>query len=344
MSLGRRLTGCAASDHPDPAAAVGEVVGHLQNSLAGSPQFALVLVDEKIGALLSTIASVVHHLLGPDLLLAAAEPHVAGAEHLGPTRASVVVWALCGIDVAAVDAPADLSNAAESVATPALTLNEQPDGAVVVRFRTGPDAPRPMFITGDGRRWRPPASQIAFPSGSATVVRSGGQRQVGPMMVATEAYGRRLSRLDHVPARAVLVDQLETTDAYVGGPSLEFPPLRALVSRASDIAPYRRTVDVVDVDPDEGSIELAAEVEVGDRIQLIAYDRNAAARAVVDRLLVHRKSGDHGVLLDGDLAAPDADELNPIATAAVHAGTSGAVGLRPWAEIRAVLVHAIDED
>lgn len=345
MSAGRRLTGCAASDHPDPAAAVGEVVGHLQNALAGSPQFALVLIDEKIGSLLSTVASVVHRLVGPDLLLTVAAPHVAGAEHLGAMRASVVVWALCGIDVAATDASAVPQSGAEAAAAAAaLAVNEQPDGTVVVEFRTSPDAPRPMFITGDGRRWRRSPTRIEFPSGSATVLRGGGHRDVGPTMVATEAQGRTLGRLDHIPARAVLVDQLETTDGFIDGPSLEFPPLRAILGLPSAPAHHRRTVDVVDVDSEDGSMELAADVEVGDTVQLIAYDRDAAVRAVVERLPAPGTPGDHGVLLDGALGATDAHELDRLATAAVGAAPVGAAGMQPWAEVRAVLVHAIDED
>lgn len=343
MPADRRLTGCAASDHPDPAAAVGEVVGRLQNSLAGSPQFSLVLVDEKIGSVLSTIAAVVHRLLGPDLMLAVAAPHVAGAEHLGPARASVAVWALCGIDVTAVDDDVTLDTAG-SAARPALILSQRPDGTVISEFATSPDTPRPMFVTGDGRSWRPTVPKIAFPARSAEVVRGTGSRRIGTMMVATEAQGRTLSRLDHVPARAVLLDQLETTDPFVDGPSLEFPPLRATVRRSSEVGEQHETVDVIDVDHEHGSIELAAEVEVGDRIQLIAYDPSLAAQTVVDRVLGDGRRGDRGVLLDGDLAPSDTDEIGPVATATVQAGPSRAVGRTPWAEIRALLVLAADED
>jgi hypothetical protein len=203
------------------------VVGHLQNTLAGSPQFALVLLDESMGGRLSVIAAAVHGLLGPDLLLAATAPHVAGSDHLAPTRGSIVVWAVCGIDVTALD---DVDGVDEKIragaASSLLDLREVPDGSVAVTVVTGPDGPAPLFITGDGRRRRAALARFQFPPGSATVVRGIGHRLVGPPMVVTEARNLTLLRLDHVPARAVLVDQLETSDAFVDGPSVEFPPRR----------------------------------------------------------------------------------------------------------------------
>lgn len=345
MPEGRRLTGCGASDHPNPAVAVGEVVGHLQNALAGSPQFALVLVDGRIGSLLSTIATTVHRLLGPDLLLAVAAPHVAGAEVLGSARASVVVWAVCGIDVAAVD-----DDDGRPVRTPAsagsgiLAVHQRSDGSVVVGFRTGPDAPRPLFISGDGRRWRPTWASIGFPAGSTTVIRGRGHREIGPTMVATEARGRTLHRLDHVPVRAVLVDQLETTEAFVDGPSLEFPPLRARVHRPSDLVDSGRLVDVVAVDPEEGSVELVDEIEVGDRVQLIAHDPDVAVGDVVDHLRSGDAPGDCGVLLNRDLGSHHADFMDPIAVATIGEVPAGAAGGEPWAEVTAVSVRACDDE
>jgi len=345
MPEGRRLTGCGASDHPDPAVAVGEVVGHLQNSLAGSPQFALVLVDAKNGSLLSTIAATVHRLLGPDLLLAVAATHVAGAEVLGSARASVVVWAVCGIDVTAVDdEDRRPTGTPDTSGSGILAMHQRSDGSVVVGFRTGADAPRPLFISGDGRMWRPMRPSIGFAAGSATLIRARGHREVGPTMVATEARGRTLLRLDHVPVRAVLVDQLETTEAFVDGPSVEFPPLRARVHRSSDLVGGGGLIDIIAVDPEDGSVELADEVDVGDRVQLIAHDPEVAARVVIEHVGRSDTPGDRGVLTDHEIGSQHADFLDPIAVATIGAVSTGTAGGEPWAEVAAVLVHAFDED
>lgn len=347
MRAGLRLTSCAASDHPNPAVAVGEVVGHLQNSLDGSPQFTLVLVDERIGSTLSTVAGAVHRLLGPDLLLAAVGPHVAGADHLTVSRGSVVAWALCGVEVAAIDRDSD-AGPIGSARSGVLTMVEHHDGAVTVVLRGGPDIPDAVFISGEGRLWRPAEARILFPPGSATVVRGRGQRDVGPSMVVTEARGRTLLRLDHVTVRAVLVDQLETTDAFVDGPSIEFPPLRIVVDPPAGDVGGHRIVDVVTVDPEEGSAELSAPVQVGDRIQLIADDPDSAIRVVGENILNTRPRHDRAVLVDRDPSALGDDLVEPIATAAVHVGPTGGVaasaGPRPWVDVTALVVDIIDED
>lgn len=344
MSERRRLTGCGASDHPDPAVAVGEVVGHLQNSLAGSPQFTLVLVDHKLGSLLSTIAGTVHRLLGPDLLLAVAAPHVTGGEGVAPARASVVAWAVCAIDVAALDGDPGQTGTSAGSGAKAVAVEQRSDGSVAAWFGSGPDVSRPLFVSGDGRLWRPSWPGIGFPPGSATVVRGRGHRNIGSTMVATEAHGRTLLRLDHVPVRAVLVDQLETTEAFIDGPSIEFPPLRASVTRSSDRGTDARLLDVVAVDAKEGSIALSGEVRVGDRVQLVAHDRAVAARDVADHVRDTGIPGDRGLLLDGDLGPQETDFTDPIAIATIGTGATGAGGGEPWGHLDAILVHALDDD
>lgn len=343
MTGNGRLTGCASSDHPDPAVAVGEVVGHLQNTLAGSPQFALVLLDDSIGGRLSVIAAAVHGLLGPDLLLAAAAPQVAGSDHLAPTRGSIVVWAVCGVDVIALD---DVDGAGDEVwtgvASSFLDLTEIPDGSVTVTVVTGPDSPTPLFISGDGQRRRAAPARFRFPPGSATVVRGIGHRLVGPPMVVTEARDLALLRLDHVPARAVLVDQLETSDTFFDGPSVEFPPLRALVVQSRD-GTDQPPINVIAVDPDEGSLELDARVNVGDRVQLIADDPTVGSWDLIEQILELQPNADRAALIGGQLSTSD-DLFVPFAAASIQAAPGSDRDREPWTEIGAVLVHVIDGD
>ncbi len=348
MPAGLRLTSCAASDHPNPAVAVGEIVGHLQNSLAGSPQFALVLVDERIGSRLKTIAGAVHQLLGPDLLLAAVGPHVAGADSLAVSRGSVVVWAVSAVDVIPLGDDHHGGEPTRSADSTILTMAERADGAVAVALRAGPDTPRPTFISGDGRLWRPTEAGILFPAESSSVIQEGGHREIGPAMTVTEAVDRTLRRLDHVPARAVLVDQLETTDAFIDGPSVEFPPLRIVVSSSTGREGEGAHIDVLTVDPEDGSLELAAPVGVGDRVQLIADDPDVATRGIVARIL-NTWPGHHlAVLVGCDLSSPLRDFPEAAATAAIHTAPQGLTtavgGRRPWSEIMALVLHISDDD
>ena len=340
MPSGSRLTSCAASDHPNPAIAVGEIVGHLQNALAGSPQFALVAIDESIGSQLSTVAGAVHHLLGPDLLLATTGALVAGADHLDAMRASAVVWAICGVDVEPSPDDGDGWNK-----TGGLEIRGRSDGTVVVAIDGGLDSPPAVFISIEGKRWRAPRPRIVFPSGSASVLRSSGHREIGPPMVATEARGRTLVRLDHVPVRGVLVDQLQTTDAFVDGPSIEFPPLRAKILEAGS-GRSRRTFDVLAVDPDDGSVELSGAVEAGDRVQLIAFDPNLTDERLINRVWSTRPGVDRGVLLDRELTV-GFEGFDPIATAVVRQSSTAAAaaaGPEPWSTAAALVIHVEEAD
>ena len=344
MPVGTRLTGAAVSDHPDPAVAVGEVVGHLQNSLAGSPQFALLLVDERFGPLLSTIAKTVHRLLGPDLLLALARGRPAGSDRLSPIQGSIVVWALCGVEVTAVDGRTGKRPAATGTLSPAPVMRRCSDGAVTVNVQSDPDEVTPLFISGDGRTWRASNATIRFPPGSTTVATTPGYRPLGPTAMVTDARDRFLVRVDHVAARALLVDRLDTSGAFVDGPSVEFPPLR-VVTLTTSSGQDGRTIDVVAVDPDDGSIELDEPIGVGDRIRLITDDPEATGRDLVDRIVSTATLADRAVLIDDSLRLPD-EPLERIATVLVpsHSRMTSPTGhRRPWTAARALLVQVANE-
>ncbi len=352
MSGGHRLTGCAVSDHPDPAVAVGEVVGHLENTLAGSPQFALLLADESIGMKLSTFAGAVHHLLGPDLLVAVAAPQVAGSDHPAPSPGSLVVWALCGIDVSMTDETEPHDDAVGPSKRPAgrpgsssLTMRAGPDGAIAVGFATGPDGPAPLAIGGDGASRRGYSIGLRFPPGSASLVRSRSGRRLGPPMTVTDARGRTLVKLDHVAVRAVLLDRLETTDPFVDGPSMEFPPLRVAISPPG-AGRDRRLIDVVAVDPNDGSAELDGPVTVGERVQVLVDDPEDAGRRLTERLLPAAPRLQRALLVDGHLPATT-EAFEPIATAAIRStpDESGLGTVRtPWSDLSALLIEVSDED
>ena len=337
-----RLTACASSSHPVPADAVGEVIGRLQDSLAGSPEFALALVDRAAGSQLSAIAGAIHHLLGPDLLLAVAGGHVAGGDRLEVDTGSVVVWSLCGVNT---DLDVDAGPAGHSPAP--LTFQNRTDGTVAATFRPDMDGPRPVLISGDGQRRRLERPRIIFPTGSATVLRVRPERSLGGPMIATEAHGRTLGRLDHVAVRAVLLDRLETTDAVPGGPSSEFPPLRIVTTATSGGTGERRTIEIVAVDPETGGVELSDVVDVGDEVQLLVADPDAPV-PVLDRWLTEPGPYHRAALLDRRLGSGAIDlRDDQIATALLEAVPVGGADPMapgdPWSEINALVVQVSDE-
>jgi small ligand-binding sensory domain FIST len=83
----------AISEHPDAAAAIGEVVGQLIERLAGPPDLAVLFATPHHAAVLADLAATVHATLAPGLLIGCLAESIVGngreVEH-GP---GVVLWA-----------------------------------------------------------------------------------------------------------------------------------------------------------------------------------------------------------------------------------------------------------
>ncbi len=336
MAIRHRLTSCAASSHPDGAAAVGEVVGHVQETLAGSPQFTLVLLDRSRRTELATVAAAVHRLLGPDLLLATTASAVAGADTLAATRGTVVAWALCGVEVE----PGPTGNDKAVDPAPTIQFSRRSNGSTVVTLGHGPDDPAPLLFDGAGTVARPTPSGFMLPPGSARVHSASGRRRLGLPMLVTGVDGRRLRTLDGRKAALELVDRLDQ-DHDDPQETVGRPPLALEVSSGPPIAVHNAPPG-----HDDGPIQLERPVAEGETVQLVTYDRHQASWDLMNRISGGTQSPGRAALLGHPLDPGSVIDHHPVATATAHWGRETeepGPDLTPWTTLTALTVEVVDD-
>src|SRR4051812_43278467 len=89
----------AASWHPLPTQAVGEVVGDLLDAIGPGPDLAVLFVGERLTGALDDIVAAVRALLRPVVLLGTTAGVVHAGAPSGDDGQGLVLWAGSGFDV-----------------------------------------------------------------------------------------------------------------------------------------------------------------------------------------------------------------------------------------------------
>jgi small ligand-binding sensory domain FIST len=83
----------AVSEHPDPAAAIGDVVGHLLERIGPAPDLALLFATADHGRALADIVSTTRALLSPAVLVGCLAESIVGNAREVEQHPGVVLWA-----------------------------------------------------------------------------------------------------------------------------------------------------------------------------------------------------------------------------------------------------------
>jgi small ligand-binding sensory domain FIST len=300
----------AASRHPDPATAAGEVVGRLNELLGASPALAVLFVSGAHIDHIGDIVDAIDTLLAPRAMIgASAVGVVAGAEEIEEGD-GVSVWACTGVEAApfrleslpgspplvaglpgAIEPGSTVVAVADPNSFPVEVLVEQlndhhPGVALVggLASATG-SSDRNRVVLGsavhvDG------GVGFVLPPAVATVVVSQGCRPIGSPWVITEAESQLVRQLGGKPALERLTQVIEGLTAgerssagrglYVGVVADERQP----VFDQGDFL----IRGVLGADRRSGAIAIGERATVGQILQFQIRDASSAS-AELDRLL-----------------------------------------------------------
>lgn len=295
----------ALSTHPIPAAAAGEILGELTETLSTVPDLAVVFASGKRIDSLPEMVDAVHSLLLPHTLLAvSASGTLAGAEEV-ETGDSFSVWAGSVGDVT----PIRMVMSAGSGAEPVLSgLPSSVAPGSVLMLLCDPFSFDPVRLTevletnypglslaggmvsassepGGNRLWLDDqefsdgAVGVIFPPGVTTPIVSQGCRPIGRPWVITKGKGNLIRELGSEGAMTRLTETIdsldpETREAAASG------LLLGIV--AADVADEPSTGDfliraVLGGDAKTEAIAVGAEIEVGQLVQFQVRDAASAS-------------------------------------------------------------------
>ncbi|MGI9594932.1 MAG: hypothetical protein ACR2QK_02155 [Acidimicrobiales bacterium] len=98
-NFGQPACTAAFSQHPDPAVAVGEVVGGVLESLEAHPDLAVVLSSGPLTEHVNLIADAVDKLLAPEAMIGSTAAAVFGGPHQVGAAGGLALWAARGADL-----------------------------------------------------------------------------------------------------------------------------------------------------------------------------------------------------------------------------------------------------
>lgn len=304
--------GAAISQHPDPAAAVGDVVGAVLEQVGHHPDTAVLFVTvEHFGALADIVESV-RGLLDPGVMIGATAEAVIGGTLEAEEGPAISLWAgrlgavegvrletisaaegtaVVGMPDAAAHGPRTLLLLAEPKSFPSGSLlqaanRQYPDLQIVGGVASASGHNRVIL---NGSVHEGGAVGVLLPGGiGERVVVSQGCRPVGEPLIVTAAEANRIDELGSRPATERLSEAVE-------GASEED---RALLSRGLHIG---LVVDehasqfgrgdflirgVLGADHDAGSIRVGAPAPVGSTVQFQVRDAGAADEDLREMLAV----------------------------------------------------------
>jgi small ligand-binding sensory domain FIST len=304
--------GAAISQHPDPAAAVGDVVGAVLEQVGHEPDTAVLFVTAEHIPALPDIVESIRTLLAPTVMVGATAEVVIGgsleaeegpaislwAAHLGAvegvrleTISAPEGTAVVGMPEAAAHGPRTLLLLAERGSFPSGSLlqaanRQYPDLQIVGGLASA--SSRNRVILNDSIHENG-AVGVLLPGGlGERVVVSQGCRPVGEPLIVTAAKANCIEELGSRPA-------IERLSEAVDGASGEE---RELLSRGLHIG---LVVDehasefgrgdflirgVLGADHDAGSIRVGAPMPVGSTVQFQVRDANAADEDLREMLAV----------------------------------------------------------
>ncbi|MEM8923767.1 MAG: FIST N-terminal domain-containing protein [Actinomycetota bacterium] len=304
---GRRFA-AALSRHPEPAAAVAEVIGRLGEELPAPPSLVMVFASGAMIDSLDDVLDAFTTLLTPDVLIGTtAVGVVAGGEEVESADA-LSAWAATGVDARPLRLealPGPLLTGLPDRIEPGSTLvvladpytypvdalvdhvnDDHPGVAVVGGLSSAPGGPGRNRLLLDDHALDEGAVAVLLPPGVATPVVSQGCRPIGSPWVITEAEGQLVRTLGGRPAMERLSDTIEElADAD-----------RAIAARglhAGLVANDRATTfdqgdflirGVLGAERASGAVAIGDRAEVGQVLQFQVRDEESASREL-DRLL-----------------------------------------------------------
>lgn len=304
----------ALSEHPEPAEAIGEVIGEVLERVGPAPDLAALFVSPGLAGALEDLAGAVRAVLQPGHLIGAAAAGVIGgahhADHGGP---AVSLWAartgpvipvrlrgepvdggvrVAGLPVAAGEGSRTLVLIADPFSLPLDGLlegiGEQVAHLTVVGgLASAGQGPGGNRLVLDGEVHREGAVGVLLPiEAPATTVVSQGCRPIGAPMIVTASDGNVIEEL----AGRSALDQLQLVAEDAG------PEERALLAQGLQIGlvvdESRPTFgagdflvrNVLGADRAHGALAVGADVPVGTTVQFQVRDA-ASAEADLIRAL-----------------------------------------------------------
>lgn len=301
-----------SSRHPDPAAAVGEVVGRVEELLGGPPSVAAVFVSGTHIDALDAVVKAVHTLLSPEVLVGATAVGVVGGAEEIEDGDAITIWGARGVQAVPLRLEAlpgtsplllGLPEEIEPGSTVLLLadpytfpvealvddLNARfPSVGLVGGLASAPGGPERNRLVIDHTVHLDGAVGLIFEPGIATPIVSQGCRPIGSPWVITEADGQMVRQLGGQPAMDRLtnvIEDLSDDDRLIASRGLHVGVVADELQAEFDQGDFLIR-GVLGAERATGSVAVGDLVEVGQILQFQVRDASSAS-AEVDRLLAH---------------------------------------------------------
>lgn len=298
------------SRHPDPAVAVAEVIGHLTDSLGGSPSAAALFASGAMIDALDDTIETVQALLSPDVLIGTTGVGVLGGAEELENGDALAIWAATDLDVVplrlesfpgspplVIGLPDELAAGSTVVALAdpytfpvdvlVEQLNEQHPGVGLAGgLASATGGPERNRVVLNETSHLEGAVGFVVPPGAATPIVSQGCRPIGSPWVITEADGQLVRQLGGRPALerlSELIESLSEADRAAAGGGL----LAGLVANEQQIEFGSGDFlirGVLGADRASGSVAIGEQPKVGQVLQFQVRDEVSASKEL-DRLL-----------------------------------------------------------
>lgn len=296
------------SRHPDPAAAVGEVVGSVAEQLAAPPTLAILFVSGAHIDSMTEIVDTIQTVLAPDTLIGTTAVGVVGGAEEIEDGDAVTLWAAADVPAAPlrlealpgsppllvglpdrIEAGATLLVLADPYTYPVDALveyvNSQPESIGVVGGLASASGERNRVVLDDTVHLDGAVGVLLAP-GSAHPIVSQGCRPVGSPWVVTEAEGQLVRTLGGQPAMDRLtsvIEGLSDRDRLIATRGLHVGLVADEQQVEFDQGDFLIR-GVLGAERSSGSVAVGDEVRVGQILQFQIRD-SASASAELDRLL-----------------------------------------------------------
>lgn len=297
--------GAALSEHPDAAAAVGEVVGAVVERVGAGPDVALLFVSGHPVADFDDIASAVHELLSPQAMIAATATAVIGGDLEAEEGPAVSLWvgrvgsaeavrletirsddgtAVIGMPDDAAVGQRTLILVSEPFSFPAdaflhASNDQYPGLAIVGGVASAPGGPGSNRLFVNGSLHTDGAVGLLLPEGLGefTVV-SQGCRPVGTPLTVTDATDNLVRGLGSRPALERLNELYESADDAERSLISNGLHVGLVVDEHTDAFSRGDFLvrGVIGADPTEGALRIGARVPIGTTMQFQVRDGDSA--------------------------------------------------------------------
>lgn len=292
----------AASRHPEPAVATAEVIGALEEGLAGPASLVVLFVSGAMANALDDIVDAVQALLTPDVVVGGTAVGVlAGSEEIEQGDA-LAAWAATGVRAEPVrlqGLPGPLVAGVPGSLAPESTLavladpytfavdaliaqvaDEQPSVAIVGGLASAPGGHGANRLILDDTVYDDGAVGFVLEPGVARPVVSQGCRPIGDPWVVTESEGQMVRALGGRPALerlTELIEALPEEDRLAAARGLHAGLVANHHRERFDQGDFLIRA-VLGADRNTGAVAIGDRVEIGQVLQFQVRDAASASR------------------------------------------------------------------